>query len=215
MRDLARRIMKDPAEVNIAMSKPAAGILQGAYLTYDEQKTPLLKNLLDPEKNAKKLSSVLIFASTKTGVKSLERELRHLHLPVKAIHSDLTQEERENVLLSFRNRSTQILVATDILSRGIDIENIGLVINYDVPHDAEDYVHRVGRTARAESTGVALTLVNERDQPRFAQIEALIEQTIPKIALPAELGESPAWEPQKKRPNGFKKKTFHKQKQRR
>jgi ATP-dependent RNA helicase RhlE len=215
MRDLARRIMKDPAEVNIAMSKPAAGILQGAYLTYDEQKTPLLKNLLDPEKNAKKLSSVLIFASTKTGVKSLERELRHLHLPVKAIHSDLSQEERENVLLSFRNRSTQILVATDILSRGIDIENIGLVINYDVPHDAEDYVHRVGRTARAESTGVALTLVNERDQPRFAQIEALIEQTIPKIALPAELGESPAWEPQRKRPNGFKKKTFHKQKQRR
>ena len=109
----------------------------------------------------------------------MERELRQMRLPAKAIHSDLSQDERENVLLGFRNRSTQILVATDILSRGIDIENIGLVVNYDVPHDAEDYVHRVGRTARAESTGVALTFVNEHDQHRFAQIETLIERTIP------------------------------------
>lgn len=196
MRELARRIMNDPSEINIAMSKPAEGILQGAYLVHDHQKTPLLKKLLDPNKNGtgeKKPSSVLIFSSTKSGVKALEKELRQMHLPAKAIHSDLTQEERENVLLSFRTKTTQILVATDILSRGIDIDSIGLVVNYDVPGDAEDYVHRVGRTARAESTGVALTFINERDQRKFAQIETLIERTIPKIALPPELGESPEW----------------------
>jgi superfamily II DNA/RNA helicase len=204
MRELARRIMNAPAEVNIAMSKPAEGILQGAYLVSDAQKTPLLKKLLDPEKinastgtvpGSKKPKSILIFSSTKTGAKALERELRHLDLPVKAIHSDLSQQEREQVLLGFRNRSIQVLVATDIVSRGIDIDSIGLVVNYDVPGDAEDYVHRVGRTARAESTGVALTFVNQKDQYRLAQIERLIERTIPKIALPADLGESPAWNP--------------------
>ncbi len=209
MRELARRVMKNPVEVNIAMSKPAEGILQGAYLLHNEQKIPLIKNLLDPKKinsAEKKLVSVLIFASTKTGVKTLERELKELKLPAKAIHSDLSQEERERVLLDFRNRSTMILVATDILSRGIDIDNIGLVINYDVPHDAEDYVHRVGRTARAESTGVALTFVNEQDQFRFAQIEALIERVIPKIALPKDLGAAPAWNPGKRGKSGNKRK---------
>lgn len=203
MRELAKRIMKDPAEINIAMSKPAAGILQGAYLVYDEQKTPLLKTLLDPSKNAsggKAPSSVLIFSSTKSGVKALEKELRQMNLPAKAIHSDLTQEEREKVLLNFRTKSTRILVATDILSRGIDIDSIGLVVNYDVPSDAEDYVHRVGRTARAESTGVALTFINERDQRKFAEIEALIERDIPKIALPPELGKAPEWNPSKRHP---------------
>ncbi len=193
MRELAKKILHDPAEINIAMSKPATGILQGAYLLYDEQKIPLLKTLLQ----GKKLSSVLIFAGTKSGVKVLDRELRKLHLSVAAIHSDLSQDEREQVLLGFRNRSTQILVATDILSRGIDIENIGLVVNYDLPGDAEDYVHRVGRTARAETTGVALTLVNPHDQYGLAQIEALIGQTIPKISLPPELGASPSWNPKK------------------
>lgn len=200
MRELARKILHNPAEVTIALSKPAEGILQGAYLVSNEQKTPLLKTLLIREKSGKTSQtprSVLIFASTKSEVKSLELELRKLKLPSRAIHSDLTQQQREEVLLSFRNRSTQILVATDILSRGIDIENIGLVINYDVPGDAEDYVHRVGRTARAESTGVALTLVNHRDQHRFAQIEALIERTIPKLALPPELGAASAWNPKK------------------
>ncbi|MFI5135930.1 MAG: DEAD/DEAH box helicase [Chitinophagales bacterium] len=200
MRELAKKTLHDPAEVNIAMSKPAEGILQGAYLLNDSQKTPLLKTLLPSEKFGKhheKPMSVLIFASTKAEVKSLEIELRKLKLPSKAIHSDLSQKEREEVLLSFRNHSTQILVATDILSRGIDIEDISLVINYDVPGDAEDYVHRVGRTARAESTGVALTLVNPRDQHRFAQIEALIERTIPKLSLPPEIGSAAAWNPKK------------------
>ncbi len=210
MRELARRILKEPVEVNIAISKPAAGILQNAYLVYDTQKIDLTRKILT-EKN---LDSVLIFASTKSGVKALERELLRVHLSAKAIHSDLTQAERESVLLSFRNRNTKILVATDILSRGIDIENIGLVINFDVPGDAEDYVHRVGRTARAASTGEAITLINEKDQRRFAQIEELIEREIPKLPLPSEIGEGPAWDPKKKHAqvgrNKGPKRSFHK-----
>ena len=208
MRELARRIMKNPAEINIALSKPAEGILQGAYLVHDNQKTPLLVKLL----TGKELTSVLIFASTKSGVKALERELQQARLSAKAISSDLSQQEREQVLLSFRARQTKILVATDILSRGIDIDNIGLVINYDVPGDAEDYVHRIGRTARAESTGVALTFVNEKDQHRLAQIESLIEKEVPKIALPAELGEGPAWNPTKKHRSESGRKNYRKPK---
>lgn len=191
MRELAKKILHHPVEVNIAISKPAAGILQQAYLVNNFQKPELLKRILAE----KKLSSVLIFASTKIAVKDLEKELRRKNLPVKAIHSDLSQEERENVLLSFRNRSTKILVATDILSRGIDIENIGLVINYDVPSDAADYVHRVGRTARAESTGEAITFISDKDQNRFAQIEKLIEMEVPKLPLPDGMGNSPEWKP--------------------
>jgi ATP-dependent RNA helicase RhlE len=191
MRELAKRIMNNPVEVNIALSKPAEGILQGIYLLSDAVKTPLLIQLL----KGKQLSSVLVFVSTKSAVKTVEKELKQAGLSVKAISSDLTQQEREQVLLSFRNRRTQILVATDILSRGIDIDNIGLVVNYDVPSDAEDYVHRVGRTARAESTGVALTLVNEKDQFLLAQIESLIETQVPRIPLPPEFGSSPAWKP--------------------
>ena len=158
----------------------------------------------------KNLSSVLIFASTKIAVKDLEKELRQLKLPAKAIHSDLTQEERENVLLSFRNKSTKILVATDILSRGIDIENIGLVINYDVPADAEDYVHRVGRTARAETTGEAITFINDKDQYRFAQIEKLIEKEVIKIPLPSGMGNSPEWKPDSAKNNFKPRKPFRK-----
>ncbi|TAH41217.1 MAG: DEAD/DEAH box helicase [Bacteroidetes bacterium] len=209
MRELAKRILHNPTEVNIAISKPAAGILQNAYLVYDTQKIPLTRDILI-EKN---LDSVLIFASTKSGVKALEKELLRMKLSAKAIHSDLTQSERENVLLSFRNRNTKILVATDILSRGIDIENIGLVINYDVPGDAEDYVHRVGRTARAASTGEAITLINEKDQRRFSQIEELIEKVVPKLPLPAALGEGPEWQPQKKHFSSHKSgsgRPFHK-----
>lgn len=204
MRELAKRIMHDPVEVNIALSKPAAGILQGAYLVRDSQKIPLVIKLL----TGKELSSVLIFVSTKSGVKDLESELRKARLAARAISSDLSQQEREEVLLSFRTRKTLILVATDILSRGIDIDNIGLVINYDVPGDAEDYVHRIGRTARAESTGVALTLVNEKDQHRLAQIETLIEKEVPRIALPPEIGTSPEWNPVKFKKVFAKKKGF-------
>ena len=206
MRELARKILHNPVEINIAMSKPAEGILQQAYLVNNHQKPELLKKII-VEKN---LSSVLIFASTKIAVKDLERDLRQLRLPAKAIHSDLSQEERENVLLSFRNKSTKILVATDILSRGIDIESIGLVINYDVPADAEDYVHRIGRTARAETTGEAITFINDKDQYRFAQIEKLIEKEVIKIPLPAGMGNSPEWNPDAAKSSFKKKRTFGK-----
>jgi ATP-dependent RNA helicase RhlE len=204
MRELAKKILHNPFEVSIAISKPAAGIFQQAYLVNNFQKPELLKRIIT-EKN---LSSVLIFASTKIAVKELERELKQLRLPAKAIHSDLSQEERENVLMSFRNKSTKILVATDILSRGIDIEDIGLVINYDVPGDAEDYVHRIGRTARAESTGEAITFINDKDQNRFAQIEKLIEQEVVKIPLPADMGKSPAWNPEASKSTFKNKKPF-------
>jgi len=211
MRELAKRITHNPFEINIALSKPAAGVTQEAFLVHDNQKAPLLIKLL----KEKKFPSVIIFVSTKSEVKNLERELKRAHLSAQAISSDLSQEEREAALLSFRNGVTKNLVATDILSRGIDIDNISLVVNYDVPHDAEDYVHRVGRTARAESTGLAITLVNEKDQQRFANIEKLIEKQVPKITLPAELGKGPAWEPNKKHHHSHPKKHFQKRKGRR
>jgi len=191
IRDLCRRILHDPAEVNIAISKPAAGILQAAYLVYDKQKTALLSHLV----KGRDLPSILVFASRKINVKSIARELKSAGFNVADIHSDLEQPEREKVLLKFRNRQLQILVATDVLSRGIDVENISLVINYDVPLDAEDYVHRVGRTARAEQTGIAITFVNLEEQFQFAKIEKLIDTVIRKQAPPESLGEGPEWNP--------------------
>jgi superfamily II DNA/RNA helicase len=203
MRELARKILRKPIEINIAISKPAEGILQQAYLVFNNQKLSLIKKIL-AEKN---YSSVLIFASTKLEVKDLEKELKKMRLDAKAIHSDLSQDEREKVLLSFRNRSTKILVATDILSRGIDIENIELVVNYDVPPDPEDYVHRIGRTARAESKGEAITFINDKDQRRFSQIEKLIEKEVIKHPLPTEMGPAPLWQPEIKRNDFSKRRT--------
>jgi superfamily II DNA/RNA helicase len=211
IRELARKIMNDPAEVNIALSKPAAGVTQGAYVVYETQKPELLKQLL----NSRTDPSMLVFASTKQTVKDLERELKRAGMAVRAIHSDLTQDERESVLLSFKSRQTNILVATDILSRGIDIDNIGLVINYDVPGDAEDYVHRVGRTARAETTGEAITFIGEKDQRKFGEIEKLIERVIPKIEVPISLGPGPEYLPvanKSKSHHGPRRKPFRKKK---
>lgn len=211
IRDLAKKIMNHPAEVNIALSKPAEGVTQEAYVVYDAQKPELLKQIL----NGRNDPSMLVFASTKQTVKDLEKELKKSGLPVRAIHSDLTQDERESVLLSFKSRQTRILVATDILSRGIDIDNIGLVLNYDVPGDAEDYVHRVGRTARAESTGEAITFIGEKDQGRFGEIEKLIERIIPKLDLPPSLGSGPAYAPNAKKrfsQGNTKRKPFRKKK---
>ncbi|TND01163.1 MAG: DEAD box-related helicase [Bacteroidetes bacterium] len=199
IRQLASKILKNPAQVNIAISKPAEGIVQQAYCTYDTQKIPLLVNLLANDQHV----SIIIFSSTKIKVKEIERELKRLKYSAAAIHSDLEQNEREEVLRSFRNRNLRMLVATDVLSRGIDIENISLVINFDVPGDAEDYVHRVGRTARAESTGMAITLINEFDMSRFASIEKLIGYEIPKLPLPGDLGEGPAYNPAAKHFRSF------------
>lgn len=200
IRTLAKKLLSNPEQINIAMSKPADGVLQGAYLVYDKQKNDLIKTLLKD----KDLSSVLIFLSTKQKVKDLERDLQQSGIKAKAIHSDLEQNEREEVLRNFKNKQTQILAATDILSRGIDIEDIGLVINYDVPGDAEDYIHRVGRTARAASTGVAITLINEYDQQKFSRIESLIGSVIRKLPLPAHLGEAPEYAPHLKTKKHFK-----------
>jgi len=197
IRQLAKKILQEPEQINIAISKPAAGVLQAAYLVFDDNKTALLRDLIKDKKDA--YHSIIVFVSTKKMVSQIARELKRAHINAGAISSDLEQKEREEVLLSFRNRKLQVLVATDIMARGIDIKEINLVVNYDVPGDAEDYVHRVGRTARADSTGVALTFINEKDQRKFFSIETLIEQEVTKIKTPENIGASPAYEPEKKR----------------
>lgn len=190
IRSLAQQVLVNPKEINISISKPAEGVLQAAYLTFNQQKNKLISHLIaeNPEYN-----SILIFCSTKRAVNELARELKRMKLPAEAISSDLEQAQREEVLQGFRSKRIRILVATDVMSRGIDIKDINLVINYDVPNDAEDYVHRVGRTARADATGVALTLVNEDDMYKFQQIEKLIEREVFKIPLPEKFGAGPAW----------------------
>lgn len=180
IRTLASKILKQPVEINIAVSKPAEGVLQAAYLVPNEKKVQLTKHLL----TGKKLKSIIIFSSTKSRVKEIEKELRKLNMNTAAIHSDLTQDQRNEVLRNFKSRKIQILVATDILSRGIDIDSIELVINFDVPGDAEDYIHRVGRTARAESTGVALTFISAADKRKFRNIEQLIGSEVKKLPMP-------------------------------
>ncbi len=205
IRDMARELLTDYEEVNIAMSKPAEGIIQGAYVIYENQKIPLVNSLL----KGKDLKSIVIFSSTKQKVKDIHRSLRQNGFNAQAIHSDLDQKERTEVMREFKNRNIQILVATDIIARGIDVEGIDLVINFDVPNDAEDYVHRVGRTARASSTGVALTFITEKDQRDFLGIEELIDTTIIKIPPPEEVGKGPEYNPQKRGHNpkrNFKKK---------
>lgn len=206
IREMARKILVEPIEINIAISRPPDKIKQEAYVIYDSQKIPLVKNIL----KQKALRSILVFCSTKQAVKQLARDLKRANLHAGEIHSDLGQEEREQVLLDFKNRKLNILVATDILSRGIDIEDIDLVINYDVPHDGEDYVHRIGRTARAESDGAAITLINEKEQGRFSRIEKLIGIEVPKVAVPEELGEAPAYNPRTGGGFGRGKKNFRK-----
>jgi superfamily II DNA/RNA helicase len=195
IRQLARRILHEPVEVNIAISRPPDKIRQGAYVVYEPQKNPLIAHLLKtiPYKNA------LIFCSRKHTVKQLTRDLKKLKFNVEEIHSDLEQADRENVLSAFAGGRIPLLVATDILSRGIDIDTIDLVINYDVPDDGEDYVHRIGRTARAEATGSAFTLVSEMDQRKFAAIERLIQKEVEKMKVPEELGEVPKYEPMERK----------------
>ncbi len=190
IRKLVKQTMKDPYEISIALSKPAEGVLQAAYLVYNPQKTPLINSLIADKPNYK---SILIFTSTKKKVNEIVRGLKGKGYVVEGISSDLDQSEREEMLRRFRSKKTRVLVSTDVLSRGIDIKDINLVINYDVPGDAEDYVHRIGRTARADTTGVALTLINEDEMYKFDRIEKLIEKVVMKAPLPPELGEGPEW----------------------
>jgi superfamily II DNA/RNA helicase len=197
IRTLANKILNQPEEISIAIAKPAAGIVQQAYVVYDHQKGALLKQVL----KSIQWNSVIIFSSTKEMVKKLDGAFQRAGLAAKAFHSDLEQVEREEILRAFKNRQVNILIGTDVLSRGIDVEGISLVINWDVPPDPEDYVHRIGRTARAESTGTAVTFVNEKDQRRLASIEALIGNEITKLPVPVELGETPIYQPLQKRYN--------------
>ena len=205
IRSFANKILHQPAEVNIEVSKPAEGVLQAAYLVYETQKTPLIHYLL---KDKPEYHSILIFCSTKKKVAELTRALKKEKYVVEAMSSDLEQNERNHVMNRFKARNTRVLVATDVLSRGIDIKDINLIINYDVPGDAEDYVHRVGRTARADTTGVALTMINPDDMDKFLRIEKLIDREVTKLPPPSELGEGPAWNPVKSK--GNKNKNFRK-----
>jgi len=194
IRDLARKILHDPVEVNIAISKPPARIVQEAFVVYETQKIPLIKWLL----KSLNLKSTLIFCSKKHNVKQLTVQLKRSGFNVREIHSDLDQKTREEVLLEFRSRRLPVLVATDIISRGIDVDNIDLVINYDVPNDGEDYIHRIGRTARAETDGMAYTFVSEKEQNKFRRIEELLGTPVTKAAVPDQFGPSPEYSPRGK-----------------
>ena len=190
IRSFAKSLLKEPKQVNIAISKPAEGIIQQQYRLADNQKTPLLKQIL----SSGDYKSIIVFSSTKEKVRSLGRDLGKMGLAVQPFHSDLSQDEREEILLRFKNKQLPILVGTDVLSRGIDVVGIDLVVNYDVPPDPEDYIHRIGRTARAETTGTAITFVNGRDSRRFAAIEELMERKVDQVSLPEGIV-APAEEP--------------------
>jgi superfamily II DNA/RNA helicase len=193
MRELSKKILINPVEINIAISKPPEQITQKAFVVYEAQKVPIIKDML----RSKKFNKVIVFCSKKQNVKVLTAELKRAKLAAEEIHSDLDQKSREQYLQDFRNQKTNILVATDILSRGIDIDDIDLVINYDVPNDGEDYIHRIGRTARAATTGTAFTLVGEKEQSKFAIIEELLGAPVLKGAVPSEFGPTPEYTPKK------------------
>ena len=206
IRQLSNQLLKDPVTINIAISKPNEGILQAAYLVHNHQKIKLISEIL----KGKDHDYILVFSSRKVTVKEIVQALNKEGLPAKGIHSDLNQEQRESVLLDFKNKKIKLLVATDVLSRGIDIKGINLVINYDIPSDAEDYVHRIGRTARGDNTGVALTFINAEDCYNFSKIESLIDKEVRKLALPEGFDEGPIYDTSRKKP--FKKKGSFKKK---
>ena len=191
MRVLAKKLLHDPIEINIAISKPPEQIVQKAFIVYEAQKVPIIIDML----SSKKFSKVIVFCSKKLNVKQLTLKLKHANLAVAEIHSDLDQKSREQYLQDFRNQKINILVATDVLSRGIDIDDIDLVINYDVPNDGEDYIHRIGRTARAATSGTAFTLVSENEQGKCGVIEQLLGAPIFKGTVPTEFGPTPAYNP--------------------
>lgn len=199
IQNLANQILSDPEEVKLAVSKPADKIDQSAFVCYETQKIPILKRMFatnPPER-------VIIFASSKLKVKELSKALRHeLHLPAAEMHSDLEQKQRDDVMLDFKSGKVKLLIATDIVARGIDIDDIRLVINYDVPNEAEDYVHRIGRTARADRDGKAVTFISDKDGYKFRRIEELLEKEVTKNKVPEDLGETPIYttsKPKKRR----------------
>ncbi len=193
IRQLAKQILRDPAEISIAISKPNEAIDQSAYVCYEAQKMEIIRELFEGKPVETK---TIIFSSSKQKVKELAHALKRMKFRAAAMHSDLEQSQREEVMLDFKNGKIDLLVATDVVARGIDIQDIGTVINYDVPHDPEDYIHRIGRTARASASGRAITFVSEKEQGKFHQIEEFIEREVAKNPLPERLGEGPAYQPE-------------------
>lgn len=193
IKSLADKILIDPEEISISISKPAENILQKAYNIFEENKTPFLLQLL----SAEPFESIILFCSTKEKVKKLYNVLNRSGESVRAFHSDLDQTEREQIMREFKSGKVKLLIGTDVLSRGIDVEGIDLVINYDVPPDPEDYIHRIGRTARAKASGTAITFICPSDQFRFSKIEALIEKEIEKTPQPESFGPAPEYNPKK------------------
>ncbi|MFW5707708.1 MAG: DEAD/DEAH box helicase [Bacteroidota bacterium] len=198
---LADKILRNPLKINLSLSKPAEGVAQQAYVVYNNQKNELLLSILEN----KEYDSILIFASTKSKVKQIGEILKMHKHDVRSFHSDLEQHVRAEYLRDFKNRQLRIIVATDVLARGIDVDNISLVINYDAPGDPEDYVHRVGRTARAARKGVGITFIGEDEQRRFAGVERLIGMEVPKMALPEQVGKGPDYDPARQKMHPDKK----------
>ena len=204
IRQLAKSIMRNAAEIKIAVSRPPESIMQTAYICHEHQKPQIVRSLFATQEPVK----VIIFAGSKIKVKELYKVFKMMGLSVGEMHSDLDQGQREQVMHEFKNNRVSILIATDIVSRGIDIDDISLVINYDVPNDVEDYVHRIGRTARASAKGMSITFVSTEEQYKFKEIENFLEKDIYKIPLPEEIGEAPEYNP---KANRFAKtKTFRK-----
>ena len=195
IRELAKTILRNPAEVNIAISKPNEAIDQSAYICYERQKLGIIRELFAEPTDSK----TIIFSSSKLKVKELAHTLKRMGLDVAAMHSDLEQAQREEVMLNFKNNKVKILVATDIVARGIDIEDIGRVLNFDVPHDPVYYFHRIGRTARAAASGAAMTFVSEEEQGKFHQIEKFIERDSRMADLPESGGDGPIFAPDENR----------------
>ncbi len=194
IQQLASSILSDPQEIKLSVSKPADKIKQTAYVCYETQKLPILTSIFKNDPPEK----VIVFSSSKLKVKELARALKQEHYKIGEMHSDLEQDKREDVILDFKSGKINVLVATDIMARGIDIDDIQLVVNYDVPREAEDYVHRIGRTARADRDGNAITFVSEKEIGKFKRIEKFLEKTVEKAKLPEDLGEGPVYASPKK-----------------
>ena len=203
IQQLAQNILRNPVEVKLAVSKPAEKIIQTAYICYEHQKLGIIKSLFQDQVPER----VIIFASSKLKVKEVTKAFLRMKLNVGEMHSDLDQSQRDQIMREFKSGRINLLVATDIVARGIDIDDIRLVINYDVPHDAEDYVHRIGRTARANHDGCSITFVSENEQTKFKAIEDFLEKTIYKIPVPEELGEAPEYTPKTTKGKSKKHKT--------
>ncbi len=183
IRQLAKKILQNPVEISLSIAKPADNVIQKAYMVYETQKIDIIKELLSERRD---YDSILIFTSTKSKVSEIVNLLKRNGFPSEGISSNLEQEQREDVLMRFAARQIRLLVATDVMSRGIDVKEINMVINYDVPHDAEDYVHRVGRTARVNAKGEAVTFVTQKEMHKLYKIERLIESQIPKVYVAGE-----------------------------